>query len=55
MPYIPPEVAAKAREMDLVAMSILVLNLRKIQCAFFELPDWLLGFLGSAQKWAVIQ
>ncbi len=38
-----------------VAMSILVLNLRKIQCAFFELLDWLLGFLGSAKKQAVIQ
>ncbi len=38
-----------------VAMFILVLNLRKIQCAFFELLDWLPGFLSPAQKWAVIQ
>lgn len=38
-----------------VAMSILVLNLRKIQCAFFELLDWLFDFLYPVKKWAVIQ
>ncbi len=38
-----------------VAMSILVLNMRKIQCAFFELLDWLLGFLDPAKKWTAIQ
>lgn len=38
-----------------VAMSILVLNLRKILYAFFELLDWLLGLLGPSSKWAVIQ
>ena len=38
-----------------VAMSILLLNLRKISCTFFELLDWLLAPLGPAQKWPVIQ
>lgn len=38
-----------------VAMSILVLNLRKILCASFELLDWLLDFLCSVNKWTVIQ
>lgn len=36
-----------------VAMSILVLNLRKILCAFFELLDWLLVFLDPVKKWTV--
>lgn len=38
-----------------VAMSVLVLNLRKIWCAFHELLDWLLGFLGHVKKRSVIQ
>ena len=38
-----------------VAMSILVLNLRKIQCAFLELLEWLLGFPSPVRKWDVIQ
>ncbi len=38
-----------------VVMSTLVLNLRKIQCAFFKLLDWLVNFLDPAQKWTVIQ
>ncbi len=33
-----------------VAISILVLNLRKIQCALFKLLDWLLNFLGPAKN-----
>lgn len=36
-----------------VAMSVLLLNLRKIQCAFFELLDWLLDLLSPAKKWTV--
>ena len=38
-----------------VTMSIMVLNLRKLQCTSFELLDWLLGFLDSVRKWAAIQ
>ncbi len=37
-----------------VAMSILVLNLRKIQCAFFDLLDWLLDLFGPNQKLTVV-
>ena len=33
-----------------VALSILLLNLRKIQCAFLQFWDWLLGFLQSREK-----
>lgn len=38
-----------------VAMSILLLNLKKIQRAFTALLDWLFDSLGSAPKWEVIQ
>lgn len=50
-------VMAKLEETDahVVAMSILVLNLREILYAFIELLDWLLDILGPAQKRAVIR
>ena len=38
-----------------VALSILLLNLRKIQCAFLQFWDWLLGFLQSREKLRVVQ
>lgn len=38
-----------------VALSILLLNLRKIQCAFLQFLDWLLGLLQSREKRMVIQ
>ena len=38
-----------------VALSILLLNLRKIQYAFLQFPDWLLGFLQPCEKLRVVQ
>lgn len=38
-----------------VATSIPVLNLRKIRCAFFELPELLIGLLYPLKKWVDIQ
>lgn len=40
-------VTAKLEETaaHVVALSILPLNLRKIQCAFWQFWDWLVGFL----------
>ena len=38
-----------------VALSILLLNLRKIQCAFLKFLDWLLVFLQPREKPMVIQ
>ena len=38
-----------------VALSILLLNLRKIQCTFLQFLDWLLGLLQSREKRMVIQ
>ena len=38
-----------------VAVSILVLNLRKIQCAIFQLASFLLQLIGPQRKLAVIQ
>ena len=50
-------VTAKLEETaaHVVALSILLLNLRKIQCAFLQFWDWLLGFLQSREKQMVIQ
>ena len=50
-------VTAKLEETaaHVVALSILLLNLRKIQCAFLQFLDWLLGFLQSSEKLMVIQ
>ena len=38
-----------------VALSILLLNLRKIQCALLQFLDWMLGFLQPWEKSLVIQ
>ena len=38
-----------------VALSILLLDLRKIQYAFLQFPDWLLGFLQPCEKLRVVQ
>lgn len=50
-------VTAKLEETaaHVVALSILLLNLRKIQCAFLQFWDCLLGFLQSREKQMVIQ
>ena len=37
------------------ALSILLLNLRKIQYAFLQFLDWLLGFLQPCEKLRVVQ
>ena len=39
----------------LIAMSVLVLNLRKVQCALLRLLTYLLGVFPSQQKTAVVQ
>ena len=45
-------VTAKLEETaaHVVALSILLLNLRKIQCAFLQFLNWLLGFLQPCEK-----
>ena len=45
-------VTAKLEETaaQVVALSILLLNLRKIHCAYLQFWDWLLGFLQSREK-----
>ena len=45
-------VTAKLEETaeHVVALSILLLNLRKIQCAFLQFLDWLLGLLFPCEK-----
>ena len=50
-------VTAKLEETaaHVVALSILLLNLRKIQYAFLQFPDWLLGFLQPREKLRVVQ
>ena len=50
-------VTAKLKETaaHVVALSILLLNLRKIQYAFLQFWDWLLGFLQSREKLKVGQ
>ena len=50
-------VTAKLEETaaHVVALSILLLNLRKIQCAFLQFWDLLLGFLQSREKLRVVQ
>ena len=39
----------------LIAMSILVLNLRKIQCAIWHLLMYLLAILPTKKKLAIVQ
>ena len=50
-------VTAKLRETaaHVIAMSVLVLNLRKIQCAFWELLTYLMAISSSKEKWAIVQ
>ena len=36
-------------------MSVMVLNLRKIQCAFWELLTYLLAIFMPVEKWAIVQ
>ena len=38
-----------------IAMSVLVLNLRKIQCAFLQFLTYLLAVFPSKEKWAIVQ
>ena len=38
-----------------IAMSVLVLNLRKIQCVFLKLLTYLLAIFVPAEKWAIVQ
>ena len=50
-------VTSKLRETvaHVIAMSVLVLNLRKIQCAFWELLTYLLAIFMPKEKWAIVQ
>ena len=50
-------VAAKLRETaaHVIAMSVLVLNLRKIQCALLRLLTYLLAIFPPEEKWAIVQ
>ena len=50
-------VTAKLRETaaHVIAMSVLVLNLRKIQCVFLKLLTYLLAIFVPAEKWAIVQ
>ena len=50
-------VTSKLRETvaHVIAMSVLVLNLRKIQCAFWELLTYLLAIFMPVEKWAIVQ
>ena len=50
-------VTAKLRETSahVIAMSVLVLNLRKIQCTFLQLLTYLLAIFLPKEKWAIVQ
>ena len=50
-------VTAKLQEtaVHVIAMSVLVLNLRKIQCAFWELLTYLMAISSSKEKWGIVQ
>ena len=50
-------VTAKLRETvaHVIAMSILVLNLRKIQCAILRLLTYLLAIFLPKEKWTIVQ
>ena len=50
-------VTAKLRETvaHVIAMSVLVLNLRKIQCALLQLLAFLWAILSPKQKWTIVQ
>ena len=45
----------RATAAHVIAMSVLVLNLRKIQCAFWELLTYLLAIFMPVEKWAIVQ
>ena len=50
-------VTAKLRETaaHVIAMSVLVLNLRKIQCALLRMLTYLLAIFRPKEKWAIVQ
>ena len=50
-------VTVKPRETaaHVIAMSVLVLNLRKIQRVIFRLLTYLLAIFMPAEKWAIVQ
>ena len=50
-------VTAKLRETaaHVIAMSVLVLNLRKIQCVLLRLLTYLLAIFPPKEKWAIVQ
>ena len=50
-------ITAKLRETaaHVIAMSVLVLNLRKIQCAFLQFLTYLMAVFPSKEKWAIVQ
>ena len=50
-------VTAKLRETvaHVIAMSVLVLNLRKIQCAILRLLTYLLAIFLPKEKWTIVQ
>ena len=50
-------VTAKLRETaaHVIAMSVLVLNLRKIQRVIFRLLTYLLAIFMPAEKWAIVK
>ena len=41
--------------LHVIAMSVLVLNLRKIQCAILQLLTFLRAILSPKQEWAIVQ
>ena len=50
-------VTAKLRETaaHVIAMSVLVLNLHKIQCALLRMLRYLLEILAQKKNWALVQ
>ena len=50
-------VTSKLRETvaHVIAMSVLVLNLRKIQCAILRLLTYILAIFLPKEKWAIVQ
>ena len=50
-------ITAKLREtaVHVIAMSVLVLNLRKIQCTLLGLLTYLLEILAPKKNWALVQ
>ena len=50
-------ITAKLRETaaHVIAISVLVLNLRKIQCAILRLLTYLLAIFLPKEKWTIVQ